>query len=109
MDRFERMVALLRRGQAEQADVSITADRLVVLDAGYLVGIEAGKEGALRRTTVVGLSVRAAEDLEEEEEDVEDVQEDRGGQQWGGSDVLGTAQALEVDHRQAGEDDQAQD
>ena len=50
----------------------------------------------------------AAEDRQEEEEDVEDVEEDRRGKQRRDPDVLRLPQPLEVDHREAGEDDQAE-
>src|SRR5262249_40579971 len=50
----------------------------------------------------------AREDLQEEQEHVQDVQEDRRGQQRRGADLLRTAEALEVDHGEAGEDDQAE-
>lgn len=61
--------------------------------------------GAERRGSVPAAA--AAEQGEEEQEHVEDVQEDRRGQQRRRGDVLGPAKALEVHEREPGEDHQA--
>ena len=46
----------------------------------------------------------AAEERQQQEEDVEDVEEDRGGKQRSCLDLVGATEALEVVHRVAGED-----
>ena len=56
------------------------------VEAWYLVG---------RRLS----SLVAAEDRQEEQEDVQDVEEDRSGEQGRSSDVLRAAQPLEVEER----------
>ena len=58
-----------------------------------------------------GLRCRAApaEDREQQQEDVQDVEEDRCREQRRGSDVLRLAQPLEVVHREAREDHEAED
>jgi hypothetical protein len=53
--------------------------------------------------------LRAGEDLQEEQEHVQQVQEDRGGEQWCGVGVGVGAQPLEIEHGESGEDDQAED
>src|SRR5215218_5923905 len=53
--------------------------------------------------------VLSADERQQQQEHVEDVEEDRGGEQRGGPDVLAAAKALEVEGRQAGEDHQAKD
>ena len=50
--------------------------------------------------------VPAAEDLQGAQEDVQDVEEDRRGEQGRSPDVLRLPEPLEVDHREAGEDDE---
>src|SRR5580693_6575436 len=51
----------------------------------------------------------AGADLQEEREHVQDVQEDRRGQERRGGGVGVGAQPLEVEHGEPGEDDQAED
>src|SRR5690242_949289 len=51
----------------------------------------------------------AAEDLEEEQEDVQRVEKDRRGEQRCAPDVLVAAQALEVERGQPGEDHEPAD
>jgi hypothetical protein len=51
--------------------------------------------------------IAAAERRQQEQEDVEDGEEDRGGQQGSGPDVRCAPQSLEVEHHQSGEDHQA--
>src|SRR5690242_19648704 len=55
---------------------------------------------------LVAKRLAAREDPQEEQVHVQDVEEDRRGQQRRHPDVPGVADALEVDHREAGEDDQ---
>src|SRR4029453_956471 len=64
-----------------------------------------------RRVSARGLAKRltsrllaAVEKVEQEQEHVEDVEEDRGGQQRCGANVLRPPQTLEVVHRESGED-----
>ena len=53
--------------------------------------------------------ISAAEEGQEQQEDVQDVEEDRRREQRRRPDVLRPSQSLEVDHGEAGEDHEAQD
>src|SRR4029079_14546791 len=57
----------------------------------------------------VALVVSPAEEGQQQEKDVEDVEEDRRGEEWRGSDVLRLPQPLKVERGQAREDHEPED
>src|SRR5919106_1759654 len=59
--------------------------------------------------TLAVLLTSAAEDRQEQEEHVEDIEEDRRGEKRRRADVLGVAQPLEIEQRQPGEDHETGD
>src|SRR2546430_1847592 len=63
----------------------------------------------LSPSLVTGLAITAAEDRQEQEEHVENVEKNRSRENRRGSDVLGSAQSLEVERRQTGKDHKADD
>lgn len=83
-------------------------------DADIADGITANNASArITRTsrfiTARTLVIAAAEDRQEQQENVEDVKEDRRCKQRRSADVLLLAQPLEVERREAGEDHKSDD
>src|SRR5262249_22964344 len=110
--RTERMITMswvigregIRRRGGRYADRAVVAE--LVRRARLKIGWPSGRAGSSPAPGIVVVVARvvAVQQIEEQQEHVEDVEEDRGGEHWCRADDLCSLQALKVVERKAGED-----